>query len=225
MKRYIRSGQLVTRWRMVGEYDDGSTREVSGNSEEECVEKLYNMGGKYGGLLVDYYGVNDDNYVDGEYRWIDASVTASVDQRQPWKVTVTVDNGGPESGPMIDGYDMLVWARSKQEAEQSVLDEFDDAATADGVYAEPADPAYVELATREAENEQWIDEQEAWNAGMMDYAFEPDDEEQHEWESQYHSWQQVYDEMKDMEDAEAYEFFRRATHNPYFHRAWIEYNK
>jgi hypothetical protein len=48
------------------EYEDGRSRFISGNSEEECICSIVHYEPKRGKCTY-YTGVNDDDYVDGEY--------------------------------------------------------------------------------------------------------------------------------------------------------------
>lgn len=65
MKRYIKSSKVLFPYYFCGKYENGGTRLASGNSEQECVEKLGNWQDKCG-ELVEYWGITDENYVDGE---------------------------------------------------------------------------------------------------------------------------------------------------------------
>ena len=68
MKRYVKSArtQSPKNWKMYGEYSDGYDTEVFGHNEEDCLEKLVELCDEHGDLTY-YTGVNDDDYIDGEY--------------------------------------------------------------------------------------------------------------------------------------------------------------
>lgn len=52
--------------KFYAEFNDGERRYYVGFSEEECIENIANDADDHGG--IDYYtGVNDEDYVDGEY--------------------------------------------------------------------------------------------------------------------------------------------------------------
>lgn len=53
-------------WRMVGRYADDEEIYVGGCDEEDCMRKLIDKQKKHGALTW-YSGVNDEDYVDGEY--------------------------------------------------------------------------------------------------------------------------------------------------------------
>ena len=53
-------------WRMVGRYADDEEIYVGGYDEEDCMCKLIDKQEKHGELTW-YSGVNDEDYVDGEY--------------------------------------------------------------------------------------------------------------------------------------------------------------
>lgn len=53
-------------WKMVARYSDGEEIEVSGNSEEDCMEKLADLEDKHGEMTW-YSGVSDEDYQSGEY--------------------------------------------------------------------------------------------------------------------------------------------------------------
>jgi hypothetical protein len=57
--------QLIFPFLVEGEFADGYTCEVGGDSEAECIEKLVNMQDKHG-ELVWYSGVTDENYEFGK---------------------------------------------------------------------------------------------------------------------------------------------------------------
>lgn len=53
-------------WKMAARYSDGEEIEVSGNSEEDCMEKLAGLEDKHGEMTW-YSGVTDEDYQFGEY--------------------------------------------------------------------------------------------------------------------------------------------------------------
>ena len=57
---------ILTPWKMIGRYTDDEEITVSGFSEEECMYKLIDLQEKHGALTW-YSGINDEDYVDGEY--------------------------------------------------------------------------------------------------------------------------------------------------------------
>lgn len=59
------SPQILSPFKYVGEYDDGSSIEVGGDDEDECIYKLIRLADQHGDLIW-YSGVTDTNYVDGE---------------------------------------------------------------------------------------------------------------------------------------------------------------
>lgn len=75
--------QLIFPFIVEGEFADGYTCEVGGNSEAECIEKLGNMESKHG-ELVWYSGVTDENYEAGKSVYSSSNlrrVTASTKYR------------------------------------------------------------------------------------------------------------------------------------------------
>lgn len=76
--------QLIFPFLVEGEFADGYTCEVGGDSEAECIEKLGNMQDKHG-ELVWYSGVTDENYEFGKSIYSSSNVrrvTASVDDAE-----------------------------------------------------------------------------------------------------------------------------------------------
>lgn len=53
-------------FKMVAEYKDGFEAEIGGYDEFDCMGKIVDLTGKHGSVTW-YSGVNDDDYVDGEY--------------------------------------------------------------------------------------------------------------------------------------------------------------
>lgn len=53
-------------WKMVGRYADDKEIYVGGYDEEDCMMKLIDKQEKHGALTW-YSGINDEDYVDGEY--------------------------------------------------------------------------------------------------------------------------------------------------------------
>lgn len=62
---YIESN-ILEPWRICGEYKDGFTVTVGGNSEEDCMEKLIDLQEKHGDLTW-FSGYQDQDYAAGEY--------------------------------------------------------------------------------------------------------------------------------------------------------------
>lgn len=58
--------KLCFPWMMVGRYADDEEITVCGFDEEDCIMKLIAKQEKHGELTW-YSGVNDEDYVDGEY--------------------------------------------------------------------------------------------------------------------------------------------------------------
>ena len=58
--------KLCFPWMMVGRYADAEEITVGGFDEEDCMMKLIAKQEKHGELTW-YSGVNDEDYVDGEY--------------------------------------------------------------------------------------------------------------------------------------------------------------
>jgi len=58
--------KLCFPWMMVGRYADDEEITVGGFDEEDCMMKLIAKQEKHGELTW-YSGVNDEDYVDGEY--------------------------------------------------------------------------------------------------------------------------------------------------------------
>lgn len=52
--------------RYLGEFEDGYSCEVGGNDIGDCLYRLTQLEDKHG-QLVWYGGLNDENYIDGEY--------------------------------------------------------------------------------------------------------------------------------------------------------------
>lgn len=57
---------ILEPWRICGEYEDGFTVTVGGNSEEDCMEKLIDLQEKHGDLTW-FSGYKDQDYEAGEY--------------------------------------------------------------------------------------------------------------------------------------------------------------
>lgn len=53
-------------WKIQGRYSDGFETEISGESEEDCMEKLLDLCVRHGDLEW-YSGVCNENYEQGEY--------------------------------------------------------------------------------------------------------------------------------------------------------------
>lgn len=58
--------QFLTPWKMYAEYTDGAELYFYGNSEEECIQEIADRQEEHGECTM-YTGVNDEDYVDGEY--------------------------------------------------------------------------------------------------------------------------------------------------------------
>lgn len=57
---------IFTPWKMFAEYQDGSELYFFGNSEEDCICEIASQQERHGELRM-FTGVNDEDYVDGEY--------------------------------------------------------------------------------------------------------------------------------------------------------------
>ena len=57
---------ILTPWKMIGRYTDDEEITVSGFNEEDCMCKLIDLQEKHWELKW-YSGINDEDYVDGEY--------------------------------------------------------------------------------------------------------------------------------------------------------------
>lgn len=58
--------KILMPWKMVGRYADDEEIYVDGFDEEDCMYKLCKLQEKHGEITW-YSGVNDLDYVDGEY--------------------------------------------------------------------------------------------------------------------------------------------------------------
>jgi len=58
--------RIMSKWRMYAEFADGSGHYYSAGSEEDCMYLIASDQAKHGECLM-YTGVNDEDYVDGEY--------------------------------------------------------------------------------------------------------------------------------------------------------------
>ena len=54
------------KWKFYAEYADGSEIYFEGRSEEDCIGQIADAEKEHGKCLF-YTGVNDDEYIDGEY--------------------------------------------------------------------------------------------------------------------------------------------------------------
>lgn len=75
-RRNITAGRICYPWVMIGEFEDGYSYEMPGNDIGDCIYKLQNMESKHGDLVW-YGGLNDEEYVDGEYIGSCDEVTSS----------------------------------------------------------------------------------------------------------------------------------------------------
>lgn len=57
---------ILTPWKMYGEYEDGTEIVVGGFNEYDCMDKLCYRQREHGELMF-YTGINNEDYVDGEY--------------------------------------------------------------------------------------------------------------------------------------------------------------
>lgn len=53
-------------WKMYAEYADGKELTFTGNSEEDCMEKIVAAEATHGEIVA-YGGICDEDYVSGEY--------------------------------------------------------------------------------------------------------------------------------------------------------------
>ena len=58
--------KILTPFKMVGRYADGTEIYKGGSNEEDCMYKLLAMVDEHGKLEW-YSAVNDEDYIDGEY--------------------------------------------------------------------------------------------------------------------------------------------------------------
>ena len=145
----------------------------------------------------------------------------------PWKVVIGWDAGGPESGPIWRSDDTLIYAYSAEDAIEEAKKYYNNPSEYEDFYAVLADPEYVDEYRRHTEDPQTIGELQTWleNPDWFSYEGGPDVHKQADFERNYTSWQQVYDEFEKLGDEDAvYEFYKRGDGNPYFERAWIEWN-
>jgi len=59
-------GKICYPWVMIGEFEDGYSYEMPGNDIGDCLARLEKLESKHGDLIW-YGGLNDEDYVDGEY--------------------------------------------------------------------------------------------------------------------------------------------------------------
>jgi len=62
----LRENRIFYPARYLGEFEDGYSCEVGGNDIGDCLYRLTQLEDKHG-QLVWYGGLNDENYIDGEY--------------------------------------------------------------------------------------------------------------------------------------------------------------
>ena len=72
------SSQIKSPCVMIGEYADGYNVEMSGNDIGDCIYKLTQLEDSHGDLTW-YGGLNDGDYVDGEYVGASSKITSSVE--------------------------------------------------------------------------------------------------------------------------------------------------
>lgn len=58
--------RILYPWLMYAEYENGKAVYFGGNSEYDCMDKIAQAEG-WNGPCTYYTGVNDEDYVDGEY--------------------------------------------------------------------------------------------------------------------------------------------------------------
>lgn len=58
--------QVMEPWRVCGEFKDGFSVTVGGNSEEDCMQKLIDLSDKHRNLIW-YSGYSDEDYEAGEF--------------------------------------------------------------------------------------------------------------------------------------------------------------
>lgn len=161
-------------------------------------------------------------------RYIKAST-----KRLPWRVILGWDAGGPESGPIWKADEFLVYAPTREAAIAEIVDEWvDNPDEYDSIDAYPADQEFIDEHANIVDNEYEIG---VHKARMEDpegfYNRLPFNNPEIPWdqinfERQFTSWKQVYDKFLEIGDDDAvYEFYKQAEGNPYFERAWIEWNR
>lgn len=147
--------------------------------------------------------------------------------RKPYKVYVCWDEGDAENGPSINGFNELVFAKNKEDAEAFFKEEY----TGCDIYAKLADKDYIEEKKQEWEDERailelewYLENYEIIIAGYTD-AEKDLAIERINFESDFHSWQDVYKVFLSLNDDDAiFDFYRKGRGNNYFERAWIEWN-
>ena len=146
--------------------------------------------------------------------------------RKPYKVYVCWEEGDAENGPSLNGFDDLVFAKDEKDAVAFFNDE-----GADGITVELADKDYIEQKKQEWEDERailelewYLENYEKIIAGYTDAEKELAIERIN-FESDFHSWQEVYKVFLSLnDDNDIFDFYRKGRGNNYFERAWIEWN-
>lgn len=72
----ITCGKVCYPWVVIGEFEDGYSYEMPGNDIGDCIAKLDKLTAKHGDLIW-YGGLNDEDYVDGEYVGSDNKLMSS----------------------------------------------------------------------------------------------------------------------------------------------------
>lgn len=72
----ILCGRVCYPWVMIGEFEDGYSYEMGGNDIGDCLERLSRLEAKHGEMTW-YGGLNDEEYVDGEYIGSDRATMSS----------------------------------------------------------------------------------------------------------------------------------------------------
>lgn len=157
-------------------------------------------------------------------RYIKAST-----KRLPWKVVLGWDAGGPESGPIWKADEFLVYAPTKEAAIAEIVDEYvDNPDDYDGIDAYPADQEFIDEHASIVDDEYEMGMHKTWlEEPEVMYPFKEDIPwDKINFQKQFTSWKQVYDKFHEIgDDDEVYKFYKRAEGNPYFERAWIEWNR
>lgn len=149
-------------------------------------------------------------------------------KRLPWRVILGWDDGGPESGPIWKADEFLVYAPTKEAAIAEVVDEWvNDPSEYESIDAYPADQEFIDEHASIVDDEYTMNVHKGWleNPEVM-YPFKEDIPwDDINFQKQFTSWKQVYDKFLELgDDDEVYKFYKQAEGNPYFERAWIEWN-
>lgn len=149
-------------------------------------------------------------------------------KRLPWRVVLGWDDGGPESGPIWKANEFLIYAPTKEAAIAEVVEEWvNDPSEYESIDAYPADQEFIDEHASIVDDEQEIGIHKTY-LEHPEYFYPWDEDipwDRIDFEKQFTSWKQVYDKFVELGDEDAvYKFYKRGDGNPYFERAWIEWN-